>query len=355
MLYIHQTSCISPQATYSPPGSGAGTGAAVGGMDAPRGPVDNILKAVEPSYEGIPGSVLRRMSKSVKMGVGAALPLFGSVPRGILIGTGNGGMEDSVKFLKQIIDYDEGLLTPGTFVQSTANAIASQIGLLHHNNGYNATYVHRGLAFESALVDAAMLANENPGHSYLVGGVDEISDHHYRFEYAEGWYKKEDMSGKDLYTTDSPGSIAGEGSAMFLVSGTRANALAEVKGILTLRSEDDNIVKAAIQAFLERHLPAGTLPDLLLSGENGDNRESKGYERCEDTMAPDTTVARFKHLCGEYPTASAYALWLACNLPPVLPGHLVKRLSTKKPYRTILIYNQYEFSQHSLILLERSL
>ena len=339
MLYIHQTSSISPQA----------------GIDAPRGPVDNLLKAVEPSYQGIPGSVLRRMSKSVKMGVGAALPLLPSDPRGILIGTGNGGVEDSVKFLKQIIDYDEGLLTPGTFVQSTANAIASQIGLLQHNNGYNATYVHRGLAFESALIDAAMLVNEHPGYSYLAGGVDEISDHHHRFEYAEGWFKKEDMAEKDLYTTDSPGSIAGEGSAMFLVSGTRTNALAEVKGILTLRSEDDNIVKAAIQAFLERHLPAGTLPDLLLSGENGDNRGSKGYERCEDMMAPDTTVARFKHLCGEYPTASAYALWLACNLPPVLPGHLVKRLLTKKPYRTILIYNQYEFSQHSLILLERSL
>jgi hypothetical protein len=339
MLYIHQTSCISPQA----------------GIDAPRGPVDNLLKAVEPSYQGIPGGILRRMSKSVKMGVGAALSLLSCDPRGILIGTGNGGTEDSMKFLKQIIDYDEGLLTPGTFVQSTANAIASQIGLLHHNKGYNTTYVHKGLAFESALIDASMLVNEHPGHSYLIGGVDEISDHHHRFEYAEGWYKKEDMSGKDLYTADTPGSIAGEGSAMFVFSGTRANALAEVKGILTLRSEDDNTIKAAIQLFLERHLPACILPDLLLSGENGDNRGLKGYERCEDMMASDTTIARFKHLCGEYPTASAYALWLACNLPPVLPGHMVKRLSKGQPYRTILIYNQYEFSQHSLILLEKSL
>jgi hypothetical protein len=339
MLYIHQTSCISPQVS----------------LDVPKPPVDNMLKAVEPSYQGIPGSVLRRMSKSVKMGVGAALPLLPSAPRGILIGTGNGGMEDSVKFLKQIIDYEEGVLTPGAFVQSTANAIASQIGLLHHNNGYNITYVHRGLAFESALTDAAMLVKEHPDNSYLVGGVDEISGHHYRFEYTEGWYKKEDMSGKDLYTAGSPGSIAGEGSAVFVVSGTRANALAEVKGILTLRSEDDNTVEAAIRLFLERHLPAGTLPDLLISGENGDNRGLGGYQLCEALMAPDTTIARFKHLCGEYPTASAFALWLACNLPDVLPGHLVKRQSKERPYRTILIYNNYEFSQHSLILLEKSL
>jgi 3-oxoacyl-[acyl-carrier-protein] synthase II len=351
MLYIHQTSCISPQAPYSQ----SGDGSTAVGIAVPRGPVDNLLRAVEPSYEGIPGSILRRMSKSVKMGVGAALPLLPSAPSGILIGTGNGGTEDSVKFLKQIIDYNEGLLTPGAFVQSTANAIASQIGLLHHNNGYNTTYVHRGLAFESALIDTAMLVNEHPGHSYLAGGVDEISAHHHRFDYMEGWYKKEDMTGKDLYTTHSPGSIAGEGSAMFVLSGTPVNALAEVKGIATLRSEDHAGVKAAIEAFLHRHLPVGVFPDLLLSGENGDSRGVKGYELCEDMMAPDTTIARFKHLCGEYPTASAYALWLACNLPLVLPEHFVKRQSKERPYKTILIYNQYEFSQHSLILLERSL
>src|ERR1700735_2089406 len=144
MLYIHQTSCVSPQEGLDSPKEG---------LDSPKGPVNNLLKAVEPRYEGIPGNVLRRMSKSVRMGTGAALPLLKHSPDGILIGTGYGGMEDSIRFLNQIIDYDEGILTPGTFVQSTANAIASQLGLLHHNNGYNATYVHRGLAFESALID----------------------------------------------------------------------------------------------------------------------------------------------------------------------------------------------------------
>lgn len=137
MLYIHHTSCIYPQKELDQP-------------EGPEGPaglagqVNNQLKAVEPGYEGIPGNMLRRMSKSVRMGIGAALPLLKYSPDGILIGTGYGGMEDSVRFLNQIIGYDEGILTPGTFVQSTANAIASQLGLLHHNRGYNITYVSRG-------------------------------------------------------------------------------------------------------------------------------------------------------------------------------------------------------------------
>ncbi|HET6254180.1 MAG TPA: beta-ketoacyl synthase chain length factor [Puia sp.] len=334
MLYIHQTSCIFPQA----------------GLDSPpAGPVGNQLKAVEPRYEGIPGNTLRRMSKSVKMGVGAALPLLSYAPDGILIGTGYGGMEDSIRFLNQIVEYDEGVLTPGTFVQSTANAIASQLGLLQHNRGYNITFVNRGLAFESALLDATMLVREHPGKSWLAGGVDEISAHHHRFECTEGWYKKEDLAGKDLYASNTVGSIAGEGSALFLLNGRRDGAIAEIKKVVILGGENENALRSALTALLE-----GKSPDLLLSGENGDSRASKWYQIAESMMDPDSGIARFKHLSGEYPTASAFALWLACNLPAVLPRHLIKRPPGSTP-RHILIYNNYKFTQHSLILLERLL
>ncbi|HXB31951.1 MAG TPA: beta-ketoacyl synthase chain length factor [Puia sp.] len=309
MLYIHHTSCIYPQKE----------------LDQPAGPVDNKLMAAEPGYEGIPGNMLRRMSKSVRMGIGAALPLLKYSPDGILIGTGYGGMEDSVRFLNQIIGYDEGILTPGTFVQSTANAIASQLGLLHHNRGYNITYVSRGLSFESALLDAAMLVREHPGSSWLVGGVDEISDHHYRFECAEGWYKE--------------GVVAGEGAAAFLLNDRPAGALARISKIVLRGGENEEVLKSALTGLLDDYPP-----DLLLSGENGDSRARNWYRIVESLMAPDTGIMRFKNLCGEYPTASAFALWLACNLP----GALSER-------RHILIYNNYKLTQHSLILLERLL
>lgn len=330
MLYIHHASCISPQ----------------DGLGSPRGPEDNLLKAVEPRYEGIPGNVLRRMSKSVKMGVGAALPLLKYSPDGILIGTGYGGMEDSIRFLNQIVKYDEGTLTPGPFVQSTANAIASQLGLLHHNRGYNITFVNRGLSFESALLDAWMLAKENPGRSWLAGGVDEISDHHYRFELAEGWYKKEDLTGKDLYATQSPGTIAGEGAAVFLLSDRAAGALVAIRKIVVLTGEDENALRLAVANLLEDENP-----DLLLSGENGDCRAQRWYQTVESVAGPNAGILRFKHLSGESPTASAYALWLACNLPARLPSHLIKRFPQVAP-RRILFYNNYKFNQHSLILLE---
>lgn len=331
MLYIHHASCISPQVS----------------LDSPKGPAGNLLKAVEPRYEGIPGNVLRRMSRSVKMGVGAALPLLKYSPDGILIGTGYGGMEDSIRFLNQIVEYDEGVLTPGTFVQSTANAIASQLGLLHHNKGYNITFVNRGLSFESALLDASMLVREQPGRNWLAGGVDEISDHNYRFEQAEGWYKQEDVTGKDLYSVQTPGAIAGEGAAVFLLNDRPVGALAAIRKIVVLAGEEVEALHSAVVNLLD-----GDSPDLLLSGENGDCRALKWYQVVESVAGPHAGIVRFKHLCGESPTSSAYALWLACNLPADLPAHLVKRSPHTAP-RRILFYNNYKFTQHSLILLER--
>jgi hypothetical protein len=343
MLYIHHTACISPQQTLSGP---------------PAGPVDGVYNAIEPAYEGLPANILRRMSKSVRLGVGAALPLIRQhgIPDGILTGTGNGGMEESIKFLRQLIEYDEGLLAPGHFVQSIPNAIASQIGLLTNNRGYNSTYVHKGLGFEHALLDAAMLLQEHPGKTYLVGGVDELSRYNYQIELANGWYKTETQPGKSLYDYHSPGSIAGEGAAVFLVNAKPGHALAAIRGVATLHSNDDHLVRERVHRFLRHHLPRGEKIDLLLTGENGDNRAQSWYRGCEAFFDEDTTVARFKHLCGEYPTASAFAIWLACQLrqDQPLPDHLVKHPSVNTRYKYIFLYNNYQLSQHSFILLERS-
>src|SRR6187431_94090 len=207
MLYIHQSSCISPQESFGQQNP-----------DVLHGPVENKLLAIEPKYENIPAGMLRRMGKAVRMGVGSALPLIKEVDghiNGIIIGTAHGGMEDCIKFLNQIVQYEEDQLTPGNFVQSTPNAIAAQLGLLSQNKGYNITHVHRGLSFENALLDALMLLAENPDHQYLLGAADEISTYNYNIDQLAGWYKREDMQGKKLYEQPTPGSIAGEGVTMF--------------------------------------------------------------------------------------------------------------------------------------------
>jgi Beta-ketoacyl synthase, N-terminal domain len=343
MFYIHQSSCISPQQTF---------------IDADinilHHPVDKKLQAIEPVYSQIPSGILRRMGKAVRMGVGAAMPLLENnvQPDGIIIGTTNCGKDDSLKFLTQIIDYDEGVLTPINFVQSTPNGVAAQISLLTKNHGYNISHLHLGQAFELAIIDAAMMLQENPSHNYLLGAVDDISLYNYNSEVKGGWYKEETIQGKDFFTTDSPGSIAGEGAAMFLVNTNKNGAVTKLLAVDTLNTTNELLLQQRLQHFIAANLPVGEKIDLFLTGENGDNRLLKYYNHCEAVMNTDVAIARYKHMSGEYSTSTAMAVWLCCQIlqQQALPNHLLKKDTGKTGYRNILIYNNYQIKQHSFIL-----
>ncbi len=346
MFFIHQTSCISPQETFSNVK-----------MDLLHVSVHNKLLAIEPAYTGVAVGVLRRMGKASRIGMGTAMRLIqeGAAPDGLIIGTANGGMEESIRFLKQIIEYHEDMLAPGSFVQSTANAIATQLSMLTKNKGYNITHVHKGLAFENAVIDTAMLLMENPGNTYLLGGVDEIASYNYIIEHTAGWYKKEYTSNQDLYKRNSAGTIAGEGAAMFLVNNKKEQAIAELTALTTLHSTDKELISGQLKAFLKKNVPSGESINLFLTGENGDARDADLVASCESAFGNETTVARFKHMCGEYPTASAFALWLACYLPidQPLPEHMLKKQGTTNKNRTVLIYNYHKNVQHSFMLVTK--
>ncbi len=343
MLYIHKTYCISSQQDLLQ-----------ANIDLINEPVVKKLLAIEPTYTQIPPGILRRMGKSIRMGVGAALPLMSEADaiNGIIMGSANAGMDDCVKFLNQIVQYEEGQLTPGSFVQSTGNVIAGQLGLISKNKGYNITHIHLGLAFENALLDAMMQLNTNPSNAYLVGGVDEISPFHYNIETLAGSYKKEDISNKNLYESDSEGCIVGEGAAMFMVNSLAENAIAEVKAISTLHTTDRELVKQQLQLFLQKNLAAGEAIDLFLSGENGDNRTLPFYESCESLLADDTSIVRYKHMTGDFATASALGLWYACQFAnnQQLPAQMFKKKTANIIYPNILIYNNFKGLQHSFIL-----
>ena len=342
MLYIHKATCISPQQTFMNVD-----------LNSLMPSSMNKLHAIEPDYEGIPAGQLRRMGKAVRLGVGAALPLLKESPdiNGIILGTANGGMEDCIKFLNQIIDYDEGALTPTNFVQSTTNAIASQIAFMAKNKGYNITHVHRGLSFENALQDAMMLAMEDSEKTYLLGGVEEISDYNFNIDLLNGSYKKEFTDNNALYASDSPGTIAGEGAAMFLVNGQKENALASVNALSVLNSRDEEEWVNSFSELIRSNQIDLTKIDLLISGENGDNRYDKYAFAIEKSLPSETGIVRYKHLTGEYPSAAAFALWLATDISKGLPipGHMLKRKGATSRSKNILIYNCYQGLQHSLI------
>jgi hypothetical protein len=316
---------------------------------------NNLLEVIEPEYPGIPAAVKRRMGKSVRMAVGAALPLLEKYPPpdGIIMATANGGLEDCFKFLNQILEYKEGLLTPVSFVQSTSNAAAAQIALITKNRNYNITHVHRGTAFENALFDVVMLLKENPDAGYLLGCTDEISAFNYNIDSLAGWYRKEQVLNRDLFQSHAIGTIAGEGAFMVWINNQREEASAELNAVKTIHGKEPDLVLQALNKFLSDNLSAGEMPDLLLSGENGDDQLSKYYDLVESNFAPCIPVARFKHFCGEYGTASSFASWLSIQIlkDGTIPPLLIKKTAPSKPVKRILIYNNYWGSQHAFILM----
>lgn len=313
--------------------------------------------ANEPVYEGIPAGLLRRMGKAVRMGIGAAMPLLKINPvKGIIIGTANGGMEDCIRFLNQLMDYKEGLLSPGSFVTSTANAIAAQIGLLTTNKGYNCTHTQGGLSFENALLDAASLLIQNPGHEYLVGGVDEISTYNYNIDCLSGWYRKPEITDVSFFDSGLPGSVAGEGVGMFLVGTNPANAKAALFDLDFFEETDAGKTKNRIHEMIDRYAQEGEMISLLFSGDNGDARYADLFMAAELALPETIAVARYKHLSGEFSTSTALALHAAIEL---LEAGLAPAKMLKYPGRTvpelhrILIHNVFKNGQQSLMLVGR--
>lgn len=345
MLYIHHSVCISPQFTFPEVN-----------LEELVQSTDHKLYAKQIAYADIPPAMLRRMGKAVKLAISASAPLLKKYPAldGIIVGTANGGMEDCIKFLNQIIQYEEGVLTPTNFVQSTPNAIAAQIGFLSKNKGYNITHVHRGLAFENALLDASMRLDEYPEHSYLVAGIDEISDYNFNIEYLCGYVKIEPADNAHLFESTTAGSIAGEGVAAFVVNSIPDGAVAGLRALKTLHSTDINEVERAFKVFLSENLLQEENVDVLITGENGDSRYTHFYEVIE-TLAPGAVIGRYKHLSGEYQTSTAIAVWLGDYIlqQQHVPELMIKKSALVKDIQNIVIYNNYQGFQHSFILLSK--
>jgi 3-oxoacyl-[acyl-carrier-protein] synthase II len=319
----------------------------------------NRLTCVEPNYtDFIDAKAIRRMSRIIKMGVAAAMQCLKDVapgapqmPDAIVTGTAYGCLQDTEVFLNRLVEFKEELLTPTAFIQSTHNTVSAQIALMLQCHNYNNTYVHRGFSFESALLDAMMMLNENEISNTLVGAADEITETSHAILSRFDLYKKE-ASTDTLFDTATKGTIAGEGATFFTLTNISAEkALAKLDAITTFyKPANDSEIKEHIAAFLAGQTVDIEEIDLIITGKNGDVENDSVYESLNTTLFANKQTINFKHLCGEYPTASAYALWLGAAI--IKEGKVPETLLKKntKPVKKLLIYNHYQNTHHALYL-----
>ena len=347
-MYINGTGCISHQNTID--------------VDAffENSHIDylSLLVAQEPDYKDyVPANMLRRMSHIIKMGVAAAKISLQQAEienvDAIITGTGLGCFEDTDKFLKTIIENSEQLLTPTSFIQSTHNTVAGQIALLIKCHNYNFTYTQQGLSFESALIDAAMFLNENKNNNILVGGLDEAIQPYYDLLAKAGHIKKQEDITTEIEKNKTKGFCLGEGASFFVLS-TQKNKItkAQIKGVKTFTSiKGNDDLQSKLIAFLqELNLSVNDI-SLVLSGNSGDVEDDRILNESNKQFFPKTDVAYFKNLCGEYFTASAFALWLASVIieKQRAPKTLMLEHGNKKELKNILIINQYRNTEYSFM------
>ena len=347
--YIRSASCISAQKTFK-------TDRFLEETIIYNG---SRLNAYQPDYkEFIDPKLIRRMGHVIKMGVAAGRDCLNKAgiqnPGAIITGSAYGCIEDTVTFLTRIIEMNEQMLPPTAFIQSTHNTVAAQIALSLQCHSYNNTFVHKGVSFEHALLDGLMLLNERETDNVLVGGLDELTDTSFKILIRLGIFKRKPVNNLDLFKDISPGTIGGEGAAFFLLSSTPSEEnLAELWGTrIIYKPSDSTEIKEKITIFLgETGFTINDL-DFVITGKNGNPKNDSVYDNLCGFLCQTAEELNYKHLCGEYPESSAFALWVAANIVKTgnVPAVLSQKPVIKANPQKILIYNHYQNEYHSLML-----
>lgn len=271
----------------------------------------------------------------------------------VIMGTGYGCVESTEKFLEAMIIEGEEFLKPTNFIQSTHNTISSQIAIDIGCNGYNNTYVHRGMSFDSALLDAFILFKIGQIRTALVGGHDEVTPKLFKLLERLGYWKSE----IDYNNKLSKGTFSGEGAVCFMLTNeNNCEIYAAIDDIEMMYKPDEYIFKKVFQDFLKRNSLNISDIDCIMLGKNGDIENDSVYSNALANVFENRPTASYKHLCGEYFTSSAFGVYAAaCCLKNkyIYPSLIANKteITSQIPVNKILFYNHSNNKEHSLILL----
>ena len=306
------------------------------------------LRCIEPDYDTIlEPSQIRRMSRILKMGMATSARAIKQAENpkidAIITGTGYGCLEDTARFLLKMVDPDDRGMNPTSFIQATYNTVSSLIALGLKNNSYNNTFVHSGFSFESALDDAIMLLKTGEAENVLAGGIDELTTEVYdllkRLQVARIRTTK-----KELSLRPSKTYRFGEGSSFFILSDKPfAINPVEITNFSILYKPDREQMISDFEKYV-----SNDITELFLLGKNNEETNDESYNWITE-LTGKKKCFNYKNLCGDYPTASSFGLWLAtCILSgsgnPTIPVGKID---------SILIYNCFEKNYHAFISLRR--
>ena len=281
-------------------------------------------------------------------------------PDGIITATGYGFLNDTAKFVSEMLDQNERHLTPTFFMQGTYNALSGLVALTLKCNGYNNTYVNKGFSFETSLHDAMMHLQEGELKSFLVGSYDEADEVQYKVNSRVDHYKTEHINSLELFTHNTTGSLQGEGAAFYSLEAHQGtNCWCILKAVrMIFKPESVELLFKELKDFLSNNGLSVIDINVFINGVSGDVENDKLLLSLSTNEFSDIPEIRFKHLCGEYCTASSFGLWMGASIlkKQQLPGGVQFNMaSSPSAIKNVLLVNQYMGRNYSFILLKKNL
>jgi 3-oxoacyl-[acyl-carrier-protein] synthase II len=322
----------------------------------------NVLSCIVPEFKDYINPIqLRRLSRMLRVGLTAAIICTrnsgNTKPDGIITATGYGFLNDTAKFVSEMLDQNEKHLTPTFFMQGTYNALSGLVALTLKCNGYNNTYVNKGFSFETSLHDAMMHLDEGELKSFLIGTYDEADEVQYKVNSRVSHYKNDYINSLELFDHQTTGSLQGEGAVFCSLETYQGdNSWCTLKGVRMIFKPDSiEMLVEELKDFLSKNDNSVEDIDIFINGVSGDLENDKLLSALSVKLFHQIPEIRFKHLCGEYCTASSFGLWIGASIlkkQHIPSGIQFNKASLSPPAKNVLLVNQYMGKNYSFILLQ---
>lgn len=318
-------------------------------MEQPVAYAEQYVRAIDPDFkEYVSPLEARRMGKLLKRALAVTQKTMKDAcvecPDAIITGTGLGCIWNTEQFLEALCHEGENVQKPTLFMQSTHNTISSQLAIRIKCHGYNNTYSHKGMSFESALLDAVVQMKLGRLRNAIVGADDEMSSSYFTLLQRIG-YVGGNMQG-----------TCGEAAVSLFLSSEESGALCELSALRMIYRPTFRQLEDALNTVLQECGIKKEDIDAVVTGVNGKPENDIVYDDVCNKLFERTPWMRYKNVFGECYSSSAFAVYAAahCLKKGFLPVHLH---DGNEPFRgskptVILLFNQYEKKNFSFTVLK---
>lgn len=299
------------------------------------------VRAIDPDFKQfIPPMQARRMGLIMKRALSTSLDVMKKTgiehPDAIITGTGMGCLENTELILDSLCHEGEQTLKPTHFMQSTHNTISSLVAIHTGSHGYNSTFAHGGISFESALFDAFLQFRLGKIKNALVGVHDELTPAGYEVLKRGGFHCAK---------------LNSEASVAFMLDTEKSGAVCELSSVRIFNRPALSTIVEEIGRMLKQS--GDEKLDAVVCGYNGNLQNDKMYDELVGLLG-EVPVLKYKNIFGESYAASGLGVYVSacCLNKESLPEHL----TDGKPVdglKNILFVNHYRCADVSLVLLKR--